>query len=143
MLRYGLLALALLVAACTAAPRADAPTASAEPVAAVEGQVTAVGTFSGASDHETSGEARVIRLPDGSYAVELGPDFSLDGAPDPVVGFGADGYVAASKLGALSALTGRQVYAVPASVDVGDFNEVHIWCERFAVPLGVAKLTLT
>ncbi|MHC4615567.1 MAG: hypothetical protein ACYTAU_18570 [Planctomycetota bacterium] len=27
-------------------------------------------------------------------------------------------------------------------MDVADFNEVWIWCEKFSVPLGTAKLKL-
>ncbi len=135
MRRSALLAFVLFVAACTSSTPQTAP-----PAAPVEGQTIATGTFQGASDHATTGGVSVVRLADGSYAVELGPDFSLDGAPDPVVGFGADGYLATSKLGPLEALTGRQAYEVPASLDVADFNEVHIWCEAFSVPLGVARL---
>jgi len=140
MNRIATLALALFAVAC--APQlGPTPTAALEPP--LEGEVTAVGTFEGASDHITTGEVRLIRLDDGSYAVEFGEDFSHDGAPDPVVGFGADGYVETSKLGPLVALEGQQVYPVPDDIDVGDFNQVYVWCEQFGVPLGVAALDLT
>ncbi|MEM9792879.1 MAG: DM13 domain-containing protein, partial [Pseudomonadota bacterium] len=36
--------------------------------------------------------------------------------------------------------TGRSQYEIPSSIDVSAYNEVWIWCERFNVPLGVAKL---
>jgi len=78
---------------------------------------------------------------DGGAVVILDSNFSLDGAPDPRVGFGKDGkFVDASDLGALTQKEGLQVYIVPASVNVDDFNEVYIWCKKFAVPLGVASI---
>lgn len=73
--------------------------------------------------------------------VILDTNFSLDGAPDPKVGFGKDGeYVEATDLGELTQNTGLQVFVVPASVNVDDFNEVYIWCEQFGVSLGKADL---
>ena len=99
------------------------------------------GTFTGASDHITTGGVKIIKTANGGAVVILDSDFSLDGAPDPRVGLGKDGkYVAATDLGHLGHLTGVQVYVVPASVNVDDFNEVYIWCRKFSVPLGVASL---
>ncbi|UWR22581.1 DM13 domain-containing protein [Sulfitobacter sp. S190] len=99
------------------------------------------GTFTGASDHITTGGVTVVKNADGTATVTLGPDFSLDGAPDPRVGFGKDGaFVDGTVIGELNALTGEQTYIVPASVNVDDFNEVYIWCLKFGVPLGVAEL---
>lgn len=111
------------------------------PVSASAGNAAASGTFTGASDHITTGGVTIVKTANGGAVVILDTDFSLDGAPDPRVGFGKDGeYVAATDLGKLANLTGLQVYAVPASVNVDDFNEVYIWCRKFAVPLGVAAL---
>ncbi len=99
------------------------------------------GTFTGASDHVTTGGVQIVRTSGGGAVVILEDDFSLDGAPDPRVGLGKDGsYVEASDLGALGELTGLQAFVVPASVNVDDFNEVYIWCKKFSVPLGVAAL---
>ena len=103
--------------------------------------VSATGTFTGASDHITTGGVSIIKTSNGGAIVILDSNFSLDGAPDPKVGFGIDGqFVAASDLGELTNKDGLQAYVVPASVNVDDFNEVYIWCEQFAVPLGVAAL---
>ena len=78
---------------------------------------------------------------DGSHTIVLGDDFSLDGAPDPRGGLGKDGhYDGNTDAGKLGNLTGAQSFTVPAGVDVSDFNEVYIWCEKFSVPLGVATL---
>ena len=73
--------------------------------------------------------------------VVLGEDFSFDGAPDPKVGFGRDGvYDESAQLHALKSKAGRQEYTVPSSIDPTRYNELYIWCQRYSVPLGVAKL---
>ncbi len=111
------------------------------PLPALADTVAATGTFTGASDHITTGGVSIIKTAGGGAVVILDKDFSLDGAPDPRVGFGVDGkYVDASDLGVLTSKDGLQVYFVPASVNVDDFNEVYIWCRKFSVPLGVAAL---
>ncbi|MGB7242746.1 MAG: DM13 domain-containing protein [Sulfitobacter sp.] len=100
------------------------------------------GQFTGASNHITTGSVTVVKNADGTATVTLSADFSLDGAPDPRVGFGKDGaYVNATDLGELKMLNGAQTYTVPASVNVDDFNELYIWCLKFSVPLGVASLS--
>ncbi|WP_299608189.1 DM13 domain-containing protein [uncultured Tateyamaria sp.] len=110
-----------------------AGTASAETVSS--------GTFTGASDHITTGGVDVIKNADGSHTIVLGDDFSLDGAPDPRVGLGKDGHFNGNTdSGKLGNLTGSQSFVIPAGIDVSEFNEVYIWCEKFSVPLGIAKL---
>ena len=99
------------------------------------------GTFTGASDHVTTGGVTVTKNADGTATVTFDASFSLDGAPDPRVGFGKDGtFIEASDLGKLKQLNGAQSYIVPASIDIDDFNELYIWCLKFGVPLGVASL---
>lgn len=102
--------------------------------------VVAAGSFVGASDHVTRGTATIEKSASGEYFVILGKDFSLDGAPDPKVGLGNDGYQKSAQLGELTSNWGRQVYPIPAHLNPEDFNEIWIWCERFSVPLGVAKI---
>ena len=123
-----------LAAAATAAILTVAPVSAATGVAAS-------GTFTGASNHITAGGVSVIKTANGDAVVILDSDFSLDGAPDPRVGFGVNGtYKDASDLGELISKDSIQVYIVPPSVNVDDFNEIYIWCRKFAVPLGVAAL---
>ncbi|MGB5863403.1 MAG: DM13 domain-containing protein [Sulfitobacter sp.] len=111
------------------------------PVVAYAGTSETTGTFTGASEHITTGGVTVVKNADGSATVTLADDFSLDGAPDPRVGFGKDGkYVDGTDVGLLKNLKGGQSFTVPASINVDDFNEVYIWCLKFAVPLGVAEL---
>ena len=122
------------------AAAATAALLTAAPVSAGTG-IAASGQFTGASDHITTGGVSIVKTADGGAVVILDSDFSLDGAPDPRVGFGVDGaYKDASDLGELVSKTGVSVYIVPPSVNVDDFNEVYIWCRKFAVPLGVAAL---
>lgn len=112
---------------------------TALPVLAAD--TVASGTFTGASDHITTGGVEVIKNADGSHTIVLADDFSLDGAPDPRVGLGKDGFFDGNTdAGVLGALTGGQSFVVPAGVDVSEFNEVYIWCEKFSVPLGVAAI---
>lgn len=98
------------------------------------------GTFTGMNDHATSGTAEVLKT-DTGYIIKLGADFSLDGAPDPKVALGKDGkYDPATLFEPLKSNTGEQSYAIPESIDVSAYNEVYIWCEKFAVGLGVASI---
>jgi len=99
------------------------------------------GSFHGASNHITKGDYTISKQADGSHIITLEDNFSLDGAPDPSVGFGKNGkYSKATYLGNLKSLKGKQSFVIPASVDLSRFNEVYIWCTKFTVPLGVAPL---
>lgn len=108
--------------------------------AAMAGGHSRTGQFTGASNHITSGSVTVTKDASG-YIVQLGPQFFLDGAPDPKVGFGKNGqYVDGTLIGLLQSTTGAQSFRVPAHLNVADFTDVFIWCEKFSVPLGVASI---
>ena len=112
-------------------------TATAEPA---RGNVVTAGTFSGLSDHITTGGV-TIRKDGEDYYVVLEDDFSLDGAPDPKLGFGNSGeYDIESQFSVLNNKTGYQVYELPAEIDPTAYNEIYVWCEQFSVPLGVASI---
>ena len=98
-----------------------------------------IGTFTGASNHVTTGRAEVVKSGSGN-TVELLGDFFFDGAPDPKVALGKDGYDPSTLMGPLTKNKGASSYTIPAGINPDDYNEVWIWCERFNVPLGVAKL---
>ncbi|MEO1282554.1 MAG: DM13 domain-containing protein [Pseudomonadota bacterium] len=132
--------LTMLMAACIAAVtplRAENTAANAD-----QGKATVVYTaeFTGAGGHVTSGNV-IISTKNGKTTVTLDKSFSLDGAPDPKLAFGKDGYVKETIFSKLGKLKGAQTYDVPATLDVADYNELWLWCEKFNVPLGVAKLT--
>jgi len=97
------------------------------------------GTFTGQSNHVTTGGVSIVEE-GGKFYVELADDFSLDGGPDPRVALGNNGYDSDTLLGELRELTGTQRYEIPANVDISDYNQVFIWCEIAGVPLGVATL---
>lgn len=98
------------------------------------------GTFTGLSNHTTTGGVTVAETADG-WEIRLHGDFSFDGAPDPRVGFGRDGaFVDPTDFELLRANAGEQVYEVPADIDPSEFGEVYIWCRQYSVPLGVAPL---
>ncbi|MGF1501404.1 MAG: DM13 domain-containing protein [Paracoccaceae bacterium] len=130
------------VAACDTArtPAPETPAAPA-PVVAESAVATARGSFEGRSDHVATGHARIVRS-NGQWIVELEEDFFFDGAPDPRVALGRDGYLPEAQLAVLRTDTGQQAYAIPDTLDVADYTEVWLWCERFSVPLGVARLAL-
>ncbi|HSF94884.1 MAG TPA: DM13 domain-containing protein [Thermohalobaculum sp.] len=106
------------------------------PAAAMAGS----GSFTGASGHVTTGGVEVVQTATG-WEIRLGADFSLDGAPDPRVGFGKGGKFAdGTDFEVLRQNKGAQTYAVPAGIDAASFDEVYIWCRKYSVPLGVAKV---
>ena len=103
-------------------------------------EVIRSGEFIGKSDHITTGGVTVEKISSG-IIVRLAADFSLDGAPEPSVGFGKDGkYDPDSDLGDLVLIEGRQTYLLPKEVDYTQYNEIYIWCDKFSVPLGVAAI---
>jgi hypothetical protein len=104
------------------------------------------GTFR-SYEHSTSGEARAIRLPDGSRYLRL-EDFETSNGPDVRVYLSAapaggpgdtfdDDY---GELGELKGNIGDQNYTIPAGVDLDRFGTAVIWCERFSVAFGAAPL---
>ena len=141
---FGATAIALTLAACSAPASettAQQDHSSATEYVAVNAVSLATGTFEGRSDHITTGRVTLEKT-DTGYQLSFAGDFSLDGAPDPVVALGnGETFFAANKLGSLKNKTGGQTYTLPASFTPGQFSEVYVWCEKFNVPLGVATLT--
>lgn len=98
------------------------------------------GSFTGLSNHVTKGKVEVVQTADG-WEIHLKDSFWFDGAPDPRVGFGKNGkFVDPTDFEPLRSNSGAQVYKVPAEIDPSNFDEVYIWCRKFSVPLGVAKI---
>lgn len=110
-------------------------------VQAVEANAELRGSFEGRTKHVTSGEVSIVKT-DAGYELILGDNFFLDGAPDPVIGFGNnDKYDKATTFTKLEKKTGRQTYALPEGFTLSNYSQVFVWCEKFAVPLGVATLS--
>src|SRR3954447_23912426 len=132
-----------------AATETTSSTAGPGPVSAAEPQPLplASGTFV-SREHETSGTARVLRLPDGQVIVRF-EGFATSNGPVLVVwlsrapahaendAFGDDHVV----LGALKGNVGDQNYVIPAGLDPLAYTSVVVWCDRFHVAFGAADLT--
>ena len=104
-----------------------------------DGEVLQTASFIGENDHVVSGEVQLVQNGEVLYIV-LGEDFSFDGAPDPRLGFSAnDEFDEASTFSGLNLDSGKQVYRLPATLDVSQFDELTILCEKFSVPLAEAK----
>lgn len=102
--------------------------------------LAASGTFKGASSHKTSGSVTVTEK-GGKLVIRLGSNFSLDGAPDPYVSLGNGSRpVKGGTAGILAKNKGAGTYSVPATAATKAAREVVIWCKKYAVPLGVARL---
>lgn len=105
-----------------------------------EAEPLGAGQFFGASSHKTSGSVTVTRE-GGQYVIELGGDFSFDGAPDPYVSLGTGNKPLEGGLGSvLASNTGAQRYAIDAGPVLDGATQVIIWCKKYAVPLGVAVI---
>ncbi len=87
----------------------------------------------------SSGGVSVVKTAKGTLVV-LAPDFKFDGAPDPKLGFGKNGYVKSTQFSKLKTNNGKQTYEFPSRIDPADHTEVWVSCERYSVPLGVATL---
>jgi hypothetical protein len=124
---------------------ASAPASSAAPKPAV----LAEGAFV-SQEHDTSGTARVLRLPDGSRVLRL-ERFSTSDGPDVHVWLsttkaGADWHTYDDgryvPLGELKATDGNHNYAIPAGANLEGLRSAVIWCDRFNVAFGSAPLAL-
>jgi hypothetical protein len=107
------------------------------------------GTLEGKA-HETSGRATIYKTPSGIEYLRL-TDFKTSNGPDVHVLLArADdeslhqeivkGQLDSIELGALKGNQGDQNYDVQTSADLGKYNAVVIYCERFHAIFGVAKL---
>ena len=128
-----------------AAPTATAADASSP--APTEPTELASGEFVG-QEHETSGTATVIELPDGSRTLRL-EGFETTNGPDLHVWLSEKtaggnwfkyGGGRKAQLGELKANRGNHNYAIPADVELDGLRSVVIWCKRFYVAFGSAPL---
>jgi hypothetical protein len=99
--------------------------------------------------HDTKGNAAVIDLGGGrrvlrltNFATSNGPDVRIylvaaaDARDDATVK--SAGFV---ELGGMKGNIGDQNYEIPASIDLGSYRTVTVWCRRFSVNFGSAPLT--
>src|SRR5215204_2831688 len=117
------------------------------PTASAVSNKLASGQFhSGA--HETKGVATVLQLAEGKKTLRL-TNFETSNGPDVHV------YLVAANdakdndtvtkagfvdIGTLKGNIGDQNYELPASIDLGKYRAVSIWCKRFSVNFGTSPL---
>jgi len=100
---------------------------------------SAEGKFKGASNHRTTGTATLKRQGK-TWTLEISSDFTFDGAPDPKWAFGNKGVDKTTIFAPLKSNKGAQSYSIPATIDPSKYKRVILYCEKYSVPLGVAKL---
>ncbi|MEV5804009.1 DM13 domain-containing protein [Streptomyces parvulus] len=128
-----------------AGPSSAGPSASpAAPVTLASGELID-------HEHATSGTVRLVRLADGSHVVRVedldtsnGPDLRVLLSDAPVREGRAGWHVFDDGehvgLGGLKGNRGSQNYPVPADIDPARYRSVSIWCDRFDVSFGAARL---
>ena len=99
-------------------------------------------------EHDVLGEARILRLPDGSLFLRF-DDLDVSNGPDlrvylSVLPAPDDWYVYDDEefldLGDLKGNIGSQNYLLPAGIDLEKWKSAVIWCRRFSVGFAVAPL---
>lgn len=125
----------------------SSPTAAeANPTQVAQATEVKTGTFVDA-EHPTEGMARIV-TENGDRYLEFDETFRSDSGPDlyvilhragepPVGGIQEQDYVT---LAPLQSTTGTQRYAIPADVNLDDFNSAVIWCRMFNATFGYATL---
>jgi hypothetical protein len=102
----------------------------------------ASGEFIAISHGSSSGNAAIVRLPDGERKLTF-TDFSVPNGPDlRVYLVPGDGTEASDNhdLGALKGNKGDQQYDIPSDVDTDRYRSVLIWCRAFSVGFSRAPL---
>ncbi|TAK68267.1 MAG: hypothetical protein EPO13_12005 [Actinomycetota bacterium] len=112
--------------------------------------VLAAGTLL-SHEHQTTGSVRLLSLPDGRRVLRIenldtsnGPDLKVWLSDAPVID-SSDGWHVFDDgrwldLGPLKGNVGNQNYDVPAGADLTGLTSVTIWCDRFDVSFGAARL---
>lgn len=95
--------------------------------------------------HTTTGSAQIVEA-NGQRYLEFDSAFRSDSGPDLFVllhrdaqpdDYSPENYV---NLGRIQELEGAQRYAIPAGVDITQFQSAVIWCQDFNVTFGYAVL---
>jgi hypothetical protein len=100
------------------------------------------GAFVGVNDgiHNAEGQAKVIKLSDGSNFLRL-EDFRSTNGPDLYVYLSTDkGNSDFVNLGRLKGNVGDQNYKIPDGTDLSRYDTALIWCQAFSVLFGSADL---
>ncbi|MDJ0675452.1 MAG: DM13 domain-containing protein [Calothrix sp. MO_167.B42] len=116
-------------------------------VAAKPGSLLASGSFvTTEQDHPTKGIAKIVNI-NGKRYLEFNRGFTTASGPKVKVvlhrrntvpvKLQARNYIT---LSALKSFNGAQRYAIPDNVNLNNYQSVAIWCQRFNVTFGYARL---
>ena len=128
-----------------AAAQTNGTTVNEEMTTTAGGEVSTAyaGTFVGVNDgvHNAEGQAKVIRLGDGSNFLRL-EDFRSTNGPDLYVYLSTDKSASDFvNLGRLKGNVGDQNYEIPDGTDLSKYDTALIWCQAFSVLFGSADLS--
>lgn len=100
-----------------------------------------------AVEHPTRGSVRIVQRNGqqfvhftGSFATDPGPALEVILYSENSVPLNIEGKGRYVSLGNLRANAGSQQYAIPASVDLSQYESVAIWCSQFDATFGYAPL---
>jgi len=103
-------------------------------------QIIAKGTIMGVDGHGARGSVQIIK--NGNVvAVRFSKDLLFDRVPDAWLAFGKNGkFLASTYVASIKRNSGAQTIKIPAQYANGKFDTLFIWCRRFNVGIGSAKL---
>jgi hypothetical protein len=99
-----------------------------------------------ASEHPTKGSVQIV-MQNGKRYLKFDEEFQSDEGPDLFVllhrqnspkKYQRGDYVS---LGRLQKVSGKQMYKIPAGVNIAKFKSVVIWCRKFNATFGFAPLS--
>ncbi|MCG8361949.1 MAG: DM13 domain-containing protein [Pseudanabaenales cyanobacterium] len=128
-------------------PAYASPETTASQVQVAANSILASGDFVTVEPgHPTAGTARII-VENGQRYLEFDQTFGTANGPDVVVVLHRDAVVPLSlneadyiSLAPLQSFNGAQRYAIPANVDLDQYNSAAIWCRQFNITFGYAAL---
>jgi hypothetical protein len=137
----------------TVAPAVETPLAESPAAIAASPSILKSGTFV-SGEHPTQGTAQIV-TENGQRFLEFGNDFRTNSGPDLTVILHRSADVIGSTtppayairegdyvvLAELQRVQGTQRYAIPASVNLNEFNSAAVWCRRFNATFGAASLS--
>ena len=99
-----------------------------------------------ASEHPTTGLAEIV-MQNGKKYLRLNKEFKSEDGPDVFVllhrqdapkDYKRSNYVS---LGRRQKISGKQLYRIPAGVDITEYKSVVIWCRKFNATFGFATIS--
>ena len=109
-------------------------------------QATENNNFVSVGRKSTNGQIKIINE-NGKKYLEFDQSFATDNGPDLKVVLHRNSFVSSSidesdyiEIAPLESFRGQQRYLIPEDVDLANYATVAIWCRRFNVTFGYARL---